>query len=94
MYFKFQQGIKDGKSSSSLLNESNFFIKNEDYIGNNISSYVPSTSDILKSINDSVSKAKTNANNINPPPARLQDETPSQYLKSDRYLNWKKSQGK
>jgi len=94
MYFKFQQGIKDGKSSSSLLNESNFFIKNEDYIGNNISSYVPSTSDVLKSINDSVSKAKTNANNINPPPARLQDETPSQYLKSDRYLNWKKSQGK
>jgi len=94
MYSKYQDGLKNGKSSSELLNQSSFFgSQNKDYIGSNIQGYIPSQSDVLKSINDAVLKAKTTPN-TNPPPARLPNEKPNDYLNSDRYLNWLKSQGK
>jgi len=93
MLIRFEQGLKDGKTSNQLLNPSNLFGTNNNFIGKDIGNYIPSSSDITKSINDAVIKSRSSTNQ-NPPPARLPKETPGEYLKSDRYLNWKKSQGK
>ena len=93
MLIRFEQGLKEGKSSNQLLNPSNLFGVNNNFIGKDIGNYIPSSSDITKSINDAVIKAKTTTI-TNPPPARLPKETVNEYLKSDRYLNWLKSQGK
>lgn len=93
MLIRFEQGLKDGKTSNQLLNPSNLFGTNNNFIGKDIGNYIPSSSDITKSINDAVIKSRSSTNQ-NPPPARLPKETPGEYLKSDKYLNWLKSQGK